>query len=238
MTNPYGNQPQEPQQNNDSSRAGYGQLTPHTGEQNYQNQPYETPSYAYPNTQQGTGHPYPNYSQYNTGNSYANNAQYGFSGGINNGLSKPRPHVGFKQAISNYFKYMFHFSGRASRSEFWWVQLLWFLIMMAVLVVGIGATFAFGASMPENSSSSSDLTGSEAGFLVSFLGTYFGIIILALVQFVTTLGLNWRRVQDTGVHGAVSLVGLTGLPIMLVFGFIPSSPNGYQYDAPKDYDRP
>lgn len=218
MTNPYGdygNQPHNPQQNNAVNQPNYGQPNSVQG-----NQPYGSPSYP----------------QYDAGNTYAHSAQYGFDGGMNNGLSRPRPQVGFGQAVRNYFKYMFRFSGRASRSEFWWVQLFWFIIFAVVVGIGAVASIGLGSALPAESTS--DLSGSEIGFLVSFLGTCFGILILALVQFVTTLGLNWRRVQDTGVHGAVSLIGLTGLPIMLVFGFIPPSPKGYQYDAPSDYDRP
>lgn len=176
---------------------------------------------------------------YGSTSTYGQDPRYGHVDVQEHSRSKPRPKVGFKQAIRNYFKYMFHFTGRASRSEFWWVQLLWLIIYVLVIAVGVTFIILSAQAMPPAGPGESplELTATEAGFLTSFFGTYFGILILLLVQFITTLGLNWRRVQDTGMHGALSLINLVA-PAMLVFGFIPSSTSGYQYDAPQDYDRP
>lgn len=178
-------------------------------------------------------------SNYN--NSMYTNPAYGSNtAGHTNGygLSQPRPHVGFGEALKKWKNNMFHFSGRASRSEFWWVALLWVLIMFGLVFITAVVLFGQAATM-ETSAPDEALTASEGWFVGSFFFVYILVLVLGLVQTVTTLALGWRRLQDAGFPGWLYLLNFVGLGIVpLVMSIMPSSPSGYQYDKPVDYKRP
>ncbi|QRZ62182.1 DUF805 domain-containing protein [Rothia sp. ZJ932] len=161
---------------------------------------------------------------------------YGVAGYGNAGyVSKPRPHVGFGQAHKNWFKYMFHFSGRASRSEYWWVQLSMGLVLMLLL---IGSVATFVAGIP-TSDSSGELTDAGVVAMLTGFGFYTALLLVALIFSVLTLGLGFRRLQDAGFPGWLYLLSFVGLSIVpFVMSIFPSKVEGYQYDKPKDIDRP
>ncbi|PDT00197.1 hypothetical protein CO666_31985 [Rhizobium chutanense] len=53
------------------------------------------------------------------------------------------PAMGFGQAIGSFFKNYVNFSGRASRSEFWYSVLFFFLVAIALLVVDRSETLSW-----------------------------------------------------------------------------------------------
>ena len=96
----------------------------------------------------------------------------------------------FGESISTCFKKYFVFQGRASKSEFWWFQLLWsasFFIM-----------FIFEGSEP-----------------VTYF--FYGIIVIIFIPLFTV---GVRRLHDTGKSGFYyfwSLVPFIGSLIVLAF---------------------
>lgn len=159
----------------------------------------------------------------------------GFGAGQGMNLSKPRPHVSYAEAHRNWFKYMFHFSGRASRSEYWWVQLTLGLILTTLIVL----TVVLFLSAALSTDADGNLTDSGAGALVSSFILYLLIFVVALAISIMTLALNWRRMQDAGFPGWITLLNFFGLSIVTtIIAIFPSKPEGYQYDGPQDYDRP
>lgn len=91
------------------------------------------------------------------------------------------------------------FSGRASRSEYWWFYLFTYLI---------------------------SVTGSVLTGLLPLFGLFFGLIILALV--VPTLSVTVRRLHDTGKSGwwiLLTSVAPTMLLIPVVFSAIAAGEN-------------
>lgn len=150
--------------------------------------------------------------------------------------SKPRPHVGYIQAHRNWFKYMFHFSGRASRSEYWWVQLTFFAITTVLTALAL-VTMMTGVISTDPSTGQLTETGTIAA--VAGFGIYVILLILGLVFAIAGLGLSWRRMQDAGFPGALCLLSFIGLGIVpFIFSLLPSKPAGYQYDRPEDFNRP
>ena len=113
--------------------------------------------------------------------------------------------VSFQEAIvraiqGNYF----NFSGRASRSEFWWFELFNLLVNSAcsVLTVVMGDT----------------------------IGTAISVII-GLLLILPTLGLMARRLHDVGRSGWWLLLLFTGIGVLLliVWWIMPSQEHPNEY---------
>ncbi|MBN9632893.1 MAG: DUF805 domain-containing protein [Actinobacteria bacterium] len=134
-------------------------------------------------------------------------------------LDQPLYGATFGDAIRRFFKKYADFTGRASRSEFWW----WFLF--AVII--IGAVY---------------------GILLQTLGTIgnggrglgpFGWVLVVvyivwdLVILVPSLALSWRRLHDANLAGPMWFLGfipVVGWIIVLVFYLLPSKPEGARFD--------
>ena len=96
----------------------------------------------------------------------------------------------FGESISTCFKKYFVLKGRASKSEFWWFQLLWFISMLMIYI--------FYESDP----------------VIYF---FFGIIIIVAIPL---LSVGVRRLHDTGKSGFYyfwSIVPFIGSFILLAF---------------------
>ena len=96
--------------------------------------------------------------------------------------------MGFGAAVKSFFTNYANFSGRASRSEFWWVVLAWTLFGVVVSILG-------GI---ERSS------GSGPAWADSFVSLISGVVALGVI--VPWLSLNWRRFHDIGKSGAFYLI--------------------------------
>lgn len=106
--------------------------------------------------------------------------------------------VAVSRAFSNYCK----FTGRASRSEFWW----FYLFNLAVLFV-LGTFEAFFAAAGGE--------GSPRSIIFYSLQALWGLVTL-----LPWLGLYWRRLHDIGKSGwniLWSLLPLAGAIILLVY---------------------
>ena len=85
--------------------------------------------------------------------------------------------VSFGQAISSAFKSYCVFYGRASRSEYWWFQLLCVIVSWIILLLGY--------------------------FVIGFDTTGYKVVsnLWNLAIFLPSLGLMFRRLHDTGRSG-------------------------------------
>jgi uncharacterized membrane protein YhaH (DUF805 family) len=128
----------------------------------------------------------------------------------------------FPVAVKRFFKKYATFSGRASRSEYWW----WTLIAVAVSVV---LNIMIGAG-----STTSGVTGATT----AGPGATFGYILLAiwgLATIVPSLALSVRRLHDGNFSGwlvLLILVPFLGAIALLVFMILPSNPAGQRFDQP------
>ena len=125
--------------------------------------------------------------------------------------------MGFGQAISYNLNNLTNFSGRASRSEFWW----WILF---VWIVNVILGFLINLVTP-----SSDGTTS-----LGFLGNV-ALLVISVIFFLATLAVAVRRLHDTGRSGWWVLlywICCIGTIILIVFWVQPSQPSDNQYGAP------
>lgn len=146
-------------------------------------------------------------------------------------LSQPplwAPHYGASigAAFARFWKKYATFSGRASRSEFWWWQLIWIIfgIVVQFILVGVVSSTTVGSN-----------SGSAAPNLAYFVVTAIvGIIWLGTV--VPSFAVIWRRLHDTNRSGGyyfLGLIPLVGPIIILVFLASRPDPAGARFDRPQ-----
>lgn len=108
-------------------------------------------------------------------------------------------------AVVRFFKNFARFSGRASRSEFWMVQLFMFVVFMAVSL----------------------LTAVTGDWIIS---VYMMFLICAIVP---GLSLTSRRLHDANLHGGLTtlvLVPFVGFLVVAVLAMLPSKDLGSRFD--------
>lgn len=165
---------------------------------------------------------------------YAGYQGYGQAPGGNR-LAQARPHVGPGQALKNWWGGLLKFSGRASRSEYWWVALFMTVIPTIVAtVIGMVALFATAESTTTHYSAdeygySAHATATpSAGFMV-----VFGILWLILFLLgLSTLSLLARRLHDANFSALFILLLFVpaGAIVILVFTLLPGNPEGARFD--------
>ena len=119
-----------------------------------------------------------------------------------------------KTAVNTVLSKYATFTGRASRSEFWW----WILaVFLTLIVFGIVDAILFG-------------TGPEAGQPISAL--------VSLGLLLPNIAVGARRMHDIGKSGWWLLIGLIpviGFFVLLYFYVQPSEPETNQYGAPEPF---
>lgn len=108
-------------------------------------------------------------------------------------MEKQPEKVGLIGATSNFFRFYATFSGRSSRSEYWFTWLAGVLLYLLLVVVSI----AFGAA------------GVDFGLIGDLAGGVFYLIFLAAL-IVPSLAIMSRRLRDAGIS-----------PYFLFFLFLP-----------------
>lgn len=123
----------------------------------------------------------------------------------------------FPAAVKRFFQKYATFSGRASRSEFWWWALVSFAVSTVFNIIS-GATTA------------SSLDSAPTLGIGAILGVVWGLATL-----VPSLALLVRRLHDGGFSGLLALlllVPFAGAVAVLVLAILPSKPEGQKYDQP------
>lgn len=151
-------------------------------------------------------------------------------------LTRPLYGATFGQAVRRYFKNYANFSGRASRSEYWWVVLFTFLIFIVpatLLTIGLfGVIDAAIRNTPE----------APAGALTTLVvgGILYGIIGLGTL--VPSYAIGWRRLQDVNIPGPLYLLSLAswipivnyvswiGLIVLFIFTLLSPKSEGRRFD--------
>ena len=129
-----------------------------------------------------------------------------------------------QQAVQRFFKKYAIFSGRASRSEYWW----WALVS---LIVGIVI----------NIITSTGTTTNASGTAVTGPGAIVGLIlavIWGLGTIVPSVALLARRLHDVNLSAwliLLVLVPFLGGLALLVMTILPSNPAGQRFDQPSGY---
>lgn len=139
-------------------------------------------------------------------------------------LSAPLYGATWREALTRFFKKYATFSGRASRSEFWFaylavmaVNVLLYIVMMVAIVMG--------TSIDQNGMA----TAGVGGFFIAPL-----LFLWAAGTLVPMLALMWRRLHDTNRSGAfafLALIPAVGGIILLVLLALPSDRAGSSFDV-------
>jgi uncharacterized membrane protein YhaH (DUF805 family) len=140
------------------------------------------------------------------------------------------PHYGasLPVAVRRFFKKYATFSGRASRSEYWWWALVAFLVGVVLNIITAVAG-APGATVAAN------------GTAVPGPGAIVGSILMivwGLAVIVPSIALLVRRLHDANLSGwlvLVILVPILGALALLVMAILPSNPAGQRFDQPTGY---
>jgi uncharacterized membrane protein YhaH (DUF805 family) len=165
-------------------------------------------------------------------------------------LALPLYGASFGQAITRYFKKYATFSGRASRSEYWWVMLFTFLLSLLpaiALSTGFGIGVGYAVANRENATyidasgnlgtygyGPGVLSSPPAAVLIGIGAVLLFVIFLGLL--IPNLAVNWRRLHDGGHSGAfwfLSLIPAVGGWILLVFALLGPKPEGKRFDVEK-----
>jgi uncharacterized membrane protein YhaH (DUF805 family) len=246
-SNPYGQNPNQSGNYEDYSQ-GYTGVPQAPGSGQQPPAPYSQPSapgYGQPNYAQPTyGQPAPDpyvqpaqdpYGQPTYGQQPYPQQQYGQAPGYGQqyagGLAPytavydthPRPSVTMAQAVKLWLKNWKNFSGRASRSEYWWVALASLILMIVVMVVL--AVVAFGIAAASG--------GSDSGFTVAMVVVYGVMALLGIALFVPSLSLSIRRLHDINQSGWMYLLNFIpniGGIIMIVLLAQAPNPAGSRFD--------
>jgi uncharacterized membrane protein YhaH (DUF805 family) len=129
------------------------------------------------------------------------------------------------EAARRFVKKYATFTGRASRSEYWW----WTLISVVVTTV---------LNIVMSVAGSAGATVNDSGAMVPGPGAMVGVILLViwgLAVIVPSLALTVRRLHDVNFSGWMILIGLVpflGGLALLVFTILPSKPEGQRFDVP------
>jgi uncharacterized membrane protein YhaH (DUF805 family) len=111
--------------------------------------------------------------------------------------------VGFGEAISQAFRNLTTFNGRASRSAYWWFALFLFIIAIVLDIVGAAA------------------------------GTKAIQYAVEAVVFLLSLALQVRRLHDinrTGFWWFIGLIPLIGTIVLIIFDCQPGTPGPNRFD--------
>ena len=139
-------------------------------------------------------------------------------------IAEPLYGATFGQAVKRFFMKYATFSGRASRSEYWWWQLATTLVYTVVGLVSIVVGVASGELNPDGD--------------VFYLGTAASVgvailVIWLLVTLVPQIALTVRRLHDANFTGWLVLLRLlpsAGDVILIVLATLQSNPAGARFD--------
>lgn len=194
---------------------------PQYPQQPYGQQPYAQPQYAPPQyPQQQYAPPQPQYA------AVLPPAGPGepFDGAQHPGeLNRPLYGASMGQAFSRFFRNYANFSGRASRSEYWWMALSQFIAYFILIFIGFAASNATYQANPYGSA--------DMDFASGFTALIFTILAFGLA--IPNLALSWRRLHDSNQPGPLwflALIPYVGWLIMFVFVLLAPKPEGRRFD--------
>lgn len=133
-------------------------------------------------------------------------------------LDQPLPRATMEQAASRFWRKYATFSGRASRSEFW------FAILVAILPLYLGRVVL---PLPLQLLP-------EAAYRVTSLVLAVAVSVYAIALIVPLLAVIWRRLHDVDSSGGLFFLALIPVigPIMVLINLagVPD-PDGARFDA-------
>ena len=160
-------------------------------------------------------------------------------------LDRPLYDATFGQAVSRFFRNYATFSGRASRSEYWWAYLFQSIIgfvagivlsvlMILAIVAVIAAHPEVHTPMTDAQSGATALTITVEAFIAAFAVTFIGLAVITLPTLLPSIAVTVRRLHDTNRSGwwcLLSFVPFAGY-VVAIFCVLEPDPAGARFDAP------
>ena len=130
-------------------------------------------------------------------------------------MTKVIQQMDMMKAAKLFFVNYFDFSGRASRGEFWWAYLAFFIVSSILFVLdGVIVGMIFGFTDNELLSITENEFLSTNGFFSN---------IFSLVTFIGWISLTSRRLQDNGHSGWWQLAYFSIIPTIILWVFFISA---------------
>lgn len=132
-------------------------------------------------------------------------------------------------AYKNFFKNFAEFTGRSTRSDYWWVWLGNFILSIPFWIIYFYTVF-LSAVMDSVSDSASEATFMVLGLVVII----YAIFYLAIL--VPTLALSVRRLRDAGFHWAfifLRFVPMGGIALLILFAMPTKEIEVVNYSEPQ-----
>ncbi|WP_206478768.1 DUF805 domain-containing protein [Kocuria sp. KRD140] len=133
--------------------------------------------------------------------------------------TQPGESVGPLRAIGNFLRKGTTFSGRASRSEYWWIALYSFLFSVA-------CNFAQDRGYL-------DWPDVDGGASVALMLLALVTLLVSVLLFIFAIALPVRRLHDANLSGLwylLILVPFLGAPALLILVLLPPDPRGVRFD--------
>lgn len=159
---------------------------------------------------------------------------------------RPLYGAGFGVAISRFFRQYASFTGRASRSEYWWAVLaeaILALIPWVIFMIGLLPAIAWRTShathAPVETTDGQTVDYVQMPGLVNaptFFLVVVGLVLMVLVGLALifpTLAISWRRLHDANLAGPfwfLTLIPSIGSLIVLILMLLPSKVEGRRFD--------
>ncbi|MFK3672233.1 DUF805 domain-containing protein [Leifsonia aquatica] len=143
-------------------------------------------------------------------------------------LDRPLYGATFGQAIKRFFRNYRRFSGRASRSEYWWTQLFFLAVEAVAFIPIVISTIILAPSDGAVDASTAAVSGAFALYLAG------GLLLVAffVACAIPYLAIHWRRLHDANLSGALFL--LTLIPyvsiVVVIFTLQSPKPAGRRFD--------
>ncbi|MCU1423135.1 MAG: hypothetical protein JWN36_2786 [Microbacteriaceae bacterium] len=138
-----------------------------------------------------------------------------------------------KVAVVRFFTKYADFTGRASRSEYWWWALVYFVVANVLEI----ASFAIVTPiMMQLNAIATGRPAADVGLPAGTVTIGIVLLVISLGLLVPQLALTWRRLHDTNRSGGFFFLGLipwVGAIILVVFLALGPDPAGARFDRPR-----
>ena len=132
-------------------------------------------------------------------------------------------------AYKNFFKNYAEFTGRSTRSDYWWVWLGNFILSIPFWIIYFYTVFL--STVMDSVSDSA----SEATFMVfGLVAIIYAVFYLAIL--VPTLALSVRRLRDAGFHWAfifLRFAPMGGIALLILFAMPTKETEVVNYSEPQ-----
>ncbi|MEA3419994.1 MAG: DUF805 domain-containing protein [Campylobacterota bacterium] len=130
------------------------------------------------------------------------------------------------------------FSGRASRSEFWYFILFYFIIsiLFSVLDTVLGTNYTYEVAANTLVTAGGEMASATVTQTIGYLSSLFG-----LLMFIPSIAISIRRLHDIGKSGwwlLISLIPIIGFFVLIYFYVQDSQPGENEYGPnPKGFSQ-